>query len=176
MDNPKEQVFENILLSGNIVDVSVYHINDSYFEIPNPDHWFIDGGIQITFPAGVLTYAWSTDLDMFVFDSKMFNDIYTGKNFHILQKDNIHKLHKLKGETVHKIDWKWTTTNVDTFNGTKADKDLFLLELILDFKSKNSLQISAADYDLDAQDNPIKYRRLLDSQLLISLNHKFPLK
>ncbi|SDF28508.1 hypothetical protein [Ulvibacter litoralis] len=173
MKQEKQFEFEKILLSGNLIDLKIYQVNKSFFKIPSPEHWLIDGGIEFVFPDGVLTFGWSTHLNMFVFDSKKFEKIFKNKEFNLLSKNEIYNLNNLRGKSVREIEWKWIQIETWNSKNLKFIEEPTVLELNIEFNTNEKLQIAPIDYELTNSDKPIKYRSLLDSDLLISLNHKF---
>lgn len=175
MRETKQAEFEAIIKSGNLRELQLFQINDSYFEFEETQHWLIDGGIQLIFPKGVLTFGWNRDLYMFVLDSRSFGEVYSETNYKKLAKGDIYKLHNLSGKGVENAKWKWASFEVLNRDTSEFDKAEAVLELILEFNTGEVLQIAAVNYDLTAEDDPIDYRLSLDYELLIGLDNTFEL-
>ncbi|WP_109435945.1 hypothetical protein [Aquimarina sp. AU119] len=78
MDN-KEKQFDSILKSGKLLEVKLFQVNDKFFELSEGKQWIIDGGIELTFPAGKVTLGWSTKEEVFCLEFRAFSDLYNSQ-------------------------------------------------------------------------------------------------
>lgn len=175
MNHNRQTPFEDIFFSGPLLDVELFQIHHSYFEIPGNHHWILDAGIQLTFAAGSLTFSWVTQEEMFQLNLGKFEDHLGQSEYKTLKKENIAKLNSLVGQTVKDADWIWAAIQI--FDPEKEEflEDQALLELFLSFSSGDTLQMAPITYQLTPEDDPINYSRHLDQEILIAINHRFEL-
>ncbi len=172
----KKTHFEEIIKSGKLLNIELFNINDSYFEIENSDLWLIDGAIQLTFPSGIIQIGWSEDHDLFFTthkDLKLSNGELTFKE---LTEGKISKIHNLRGKRVVDFELRWIPFEIwddesDDFKETQT-----LMEMILEFDSKEKIQFATVNYDFNPDEDPVNFTFDLVTELLISLQEKIEIK
>ena len=164
--------FVEIIASGKTLNVELFNINDSYLELESRDLWGIDGGIQFTFPKGIIQIGWCPKTEMFLLSQDDIKKNEAEYEYKELRKGKITKIHNLIGKKVINSDFKWLQ-----FDFWDNDADNFiaknmLVGLVLEFDSEDIIQIVLADYALDEQEEPVNISYDLTAEILITLGER----
>ncbi|PKA81979.1 hypothetical protein ATE92_0102 [Ulvibacter sp. MAR_2010_11] len=176
-DNKQNIEFEieRIVNSGYLKESNLYQISDFYFDFEKDSYWIINGGIELVFPNGAITFGWKSEFNMFNIITGKFNELYEFDNYKTIKDDGVSKLKTLAGKKVTQVDLKWIEFEVYDPDLEDFVKKETVIEINLEFDSKEKLQIASINYELTVDDQPYNFRNAVDSELLIALNRKFDL-
>jgi hypothetical protein len=163
--------YKSIFLSGELLGLKVFQVNNSYYVLDKINHWIVDGGIEFKFKKGCFSIGFSSDFEQHTFQSTSFKELYKNKNEEELKPEETKKITSLIGKKV--IDVKFKTIGFDEIVDytMKVEKVKKLVEVILTFEDKETLQIATINYDYKENKPSKNYRYDVSNELLISLNN-----
>lgn len=158
----------SILESGALISLELFNVNNTYIEVENKNLWLIDGGIQLSFPAGIIQIGWNADRQMVLGGFEDLKEQLSDLPFKTLSKGNIYRLHSLAGKKVVRSDIKWFTYEVwddtaDDFISAESP-----MEIILEFENNKTVQFAIVDYQLDSNEEPMDFTFENGAEILIS--------
>ncbi len=163
-----KQTLESIILSGPLMEVNFYQVNDSFFEFSNEGIWIIDTGIELKFPSGIISAAWNSKLECYVIENKSVKTIYGQDNLHQLDNKNISKFKKHVGLNVVDSSFKSMEFEYVVDYTMRTEKEERFVELILEFQNKSKIQIAFINYSLEENKGPDNFSFNIITELLIS--------
>lgn len=165
-----EEHLKSIILSGPLRSIHFYQINDSYFYLPREGYCIIDAGIELRFPAGVISAAWSVDLESYVIENKELKTIYSQDNYFEISNTIIDDLKKNIGLEVKDVRFKSLEYEYIVDYTMRTEKEKRFVELILEFQNHSTLQIAFVTYVLEKEMQPKDFTFDITTELLVSLN------
>jgi len=166
--NELKQTLESIMLSGSLMELNFYQVNDNFFELSNEGIWIIDAGIEFKFPSGIISAAWNSKLECYVLENKSVKTIYGQDNLHQLDNKNISELKKYVGLDVVDSNFKSMEFEYVVDYTMRTEKEERFVELILEFQNKSKIQIAFIDYTLEENKGPVNFSFNIITELLIS--------
>lgn len=170
----KKEIFNNTLHQV-IKDIKIYNINDHYIEFPDEEGYVVDGGIELHFEKGIVTFGWNFKKEMFELHTKKFSEFSEENSKYLAIDLNIfHKLKKYKNKKV---------TNLKLFSNDfftvvdytlKTKKTFFYTGLLIGFDDNNQLKISSSSYKIDEKTKlPTQINPSVSDDLIIDFGHTF---
>lgn len=170
--NQSHEQLENdlkaIIQSGPISELTFYQVNPNFFEFADEGYWIIDGGLEINFPAGVVSAAFSPDLESYVIENRPFSEIYTHNNQIALHNENIAEIEKCCGLNVINAEFKSLEFEYIVDYTMRTEKEQRFVQLILELQNKSKIQIAFVDYNLEENRGPKNFSFSLMNEVLIS--------
>lgn len=166
-----EESLREIIGSGPLQEIKLYHVNENFFEMSDKGYWLIDGGVELVFPEGVVSAAWDSELDAFVFKNKPFETIYTQSNFIELYNENIAALKKYIGLNVIYADFKSLEFSFVADYTMRIEKERRIVEMVLEFQNTYKIQIALVNYKLEPNEPPKDFSFGITTNILISIQN-----
>lgn len=160
---------ELIMGSGNLTDVKLFQVNDSFFELPE-GKWIIDGGIELVFPDGTICFGWNKSISSFDLNTSKFEVLYKGSEYTELRNENIDQLNKLTHKRVTNHTLRFLDFEFIVDYTMKTKKESRLVEMILNFEDGSALQLSTIDYLIEPGKSPVNFCYSISHELLISVD------
>ncbi len=162
------QIKNNFILE-RITSIRVFQINEPFYDIQSENQYLIDGGLEIFTNKGVLTIAFSSESEQYIFTSRKFCETYFNENEFELNQDEIPQIFNLIGKQIIDIHFKIKEFNesVDFETSQNVSK---IVEILISFEDANQLQLALIDYDLNQNKKPINYRYSIENGILITFN------
>jgi len=162
-----ENDLKSVLQSHPLSSITFYQINDNFFELTDEGFWIIDG-IELTFPNGTVSAAFSTELESYVLENKPFSEIYGNDNFYILENDNISGLKKYLGLNIVDVRFESMEFEYIVDYTMRTEKERRFVQMILEFQNKSIIQIAFVNYSLMEGKAPSDFSFDLQVELLVS--------
>ncbi len=172
----KKDKLKRILFSSPLVELNFYQVNDNFFEFPEDGYWIIDAGVELKFRNGVVSAAWSSELESYVIQDKSVKDVYSQNNLFQLENENILKLKKFVGLNIIDANFKSLEFEYVADYTMRIEKENRFVELALMFENKSEIQIAFIDYKLEENKRPMNFSFDIATDLLISTKKIFKVK
>ena len=166
----------SILESGALISLELFNINDTYIEVENKNLWLIDGGIQLSFPGGIIQIGWNADRQMVLGGFEDFKEQQLDIPIKVLSKGNIYRLQNLASKKVIRSDIKWFSYDVwdDTVENFVSVESP--MEIVLEFENNKTLQFAIVDYQLDSNEDPVDFNFENGTEILVSFQNIVEIK
>lgn len=164
-----ENDLKTIIQSGPISDFTFYQVNPNFFEFADEGYWIVDGGVEIKFPAGVVSAAFSPDLESFVIENRPFSEIYTHNNHVALHNENIAEIEKCRGLNVINVEFKSLEFEYIVDYTMRTEKEQRFVQFVMELQNKSRIQIAFIDYILEENRGPENFSFSLMNVVLISI-------
>lgn len=164
----KKDELKRILFSSPLVELNFYQVNDNFFEFPEDGYWIIDTGIELKFRDGIVSAAWSSELESYVIVNNSVKDIYGKDNLFQLENKNILNLRKFIGLNIIDANFKTLEFEYAVDYTMRIEKENRFVELVLEFENKTEFQIAFIDYELKVNKGPTDFSYDVSTDLLIS--------
>ncbi len=166
----KEEQLKSIILSGSLLEITFYHVNDYFFELPDKGFWLIDGGMELRFPNGVISAAFDSETKSFVIKNTPVNKIYKNDNLIELRTNEISNLDRFLSLSVHDVIFRLLEFEYIVDYTMKTKKEDRYVQMILKFENKEILQIAFVNYELISNQAPKRFMFDLNNDILVSTN------
>ena len=163
-----QQHLKRILLSGPLQALNFYQVNGNFFEFQGDGYWIIDAGIELKFPYGIVSAAWSSELESYVILNEPVKNIYDQDNLFQLENENILSLKRFVGLNVIDVNFKILEFEYIADYTMRIEKEKRFVELILEFQNKSQIQIAFIDYTLEENKAPTDFSFDISTNLLVS--------
>lgn len=163
-----ENDLKAIIQSGPMIEFTLYQVNPNFFEFVDEGYWIIDAGVEIKFPGGVVSAAFSPDLESYVIENRPFSEIYTHGNHVVLHNENIEEVQKFYGLNVTNVEFKSLEFEYIVDYTMRTEKEERFVQLILEFQNRSKIQIAFIDYELKENQGPEKFTFSLMTEVLVS--------
>lgn len=162
--------FESIFLSGELMDLKIFQVNDFYYH-EKTENLFIFEGIEFKFNKSFFSIGFSSEYEYNKFQATPFTELYNNENEEEINIEETHKLSSLIGKKVVDVKFKTLDFNEVIDYTMKLEKTSKIVEVILNFENNETLQIAIINYDYEKGKPPKNYRYDINGELLISLNN-----
>ncbi len=162
--------FESIFLSGKLIDLKIFQVNQFYYE-EKSQNLFIFEGIEFKFNKGYFAIGFSSEYEYNMFQATSFKELYENENEFEINSEETKKLSSLIGKNVVDVKFKSVDFNEVVDYTMKLEKVSRIVEVILHFENNETLQIATINYDYEKDSPPKNYRYDITGELLISLNN-----
>ena len=166
-----ENDLKAIIQSGPINELTFYQVNPNFFEFADEGYWIIDGGVEIKFPAGVVSAAFSPDLESYVIENRPLSEIYTHNNHVALHNENIAEVEKCRGLNVINAEFKSLEFEYIVDYTMRTEKEQRFVQLVLELQNKSKIQIAFIDYTLEENQGPENFSFSLMNDILVSVKN-----
>lgn len=164
----KEQQLKQIIHSGPLAEINFYQVNEVFFELPEDGYWLIDAGIELIFPSGTISAAWSSELECYELKNDSLKNIYTEDNLFQLETDSIMDLNKFVGLKVIKANFKTKEIEYIVDYTMRTEIEHQFVELVLEFQNKLKIQIAFVNFFLEENKAPTDFAFSINTNVLIS--------
>ena len=164
----QEVLLKNILSSGPLLDVSIYQVNNRFFELEEEGIWIIDTGIQLNFLDGIVTAAWRSSEEAFIITNDAINNVYTNNNSHKIRAEHTESLNRFIGHEIEDVQFKIVEVDVVHDHAKPAVKEERLVEMTMFFDNNTHMQIAFVDYVLEDDKPPQDFTFDFCNALLIA--------
>lgn len=162
--------YKSIFLSGKLMDLKIFQINQFYYEEKN-QNLFIFEGIEFKFNKGYFSIGFSSENEYNMFQATSFKELYENENEFEINNEETIKLSNLIGKNIVDVKFKAIDFNEVVDYTMKLEKVSRIVEIILYFEDNQTLQIATVNYDFEKDTVPKNYRYDITGELLISLNN-----
>lgn len=163
-----EENLRSIIQSGSLQNINLYQVNDTFFELPDEGFWIIDAGIELKFSSGVISAAWSTELESYVIENNSLKDIYEQDNMYQIDNNHISELKNFIGLNVIDVSFKSLNFEYIVDYTMRTEKEKRIVEMVLEFQNKSKIQIAFIDYLLEENCPPKDFSFDIATELLVS--------
>lgn len=167
---------ELILLGKKIVHIGYFNVNDNFVVFDPKGMAIVDGGITIQCEDVSLSIAWNEEKELFDVTTEPIETLLQNLDFYQIPREDIPMGSYLTGQEIEEmqVQYNWYQELDDDLELT-GPKKYIIEELVIQFHSKDVLQIATIDYSIE---NKTLTNPTFNCQgaLLVTLNNRIPIE